>query len=125
MLKAALKLKDALVLRCAGMTLQPGRDSRGESLKVTYYDEEATEVSELFRLQTPGQRHIFETLFLRQHHKAPATPLHWQTAADLAALSEHFRYPDFIVARKKGHFWQIRHKVFDYQGRFRKAHQLR
>ena len=125
MLKAALKLKDALVLRCAGMTLQPGKDSRGESLKITYYDEEATEVSELFRLQTPGQRHIFETLFLRQHHKAPATPLHWQTATDLAALSEYFRYPDFIVARKKGHFWQIRHKVFDYQGRFRKAHQLR
>ena len=125
MLKAALKLKDALVLRCAGMTLQPGHDSRGESLKITYYDEEATEVSELFRLQTPGQRHIFATLFLRQHHKAPATPLHWQTASDLAALSEHFRYPDFIVARKKGHFWQIRHKVFDYEGRFRKAHQLR
>ena len=124
MLKAALKLKDALVLRCAGMTLQPGKDSRGESLKITYYDEEATEVSELFRLQTPGQRHIFETLFLRQHHKAPATPLHWQTATDLVALSEYFRYPDFIVARKKGHFWQIRHKVFDYQGRFRKAHQL-
>lgn len=29
MLKAALKLKDALVLRCGGMELQSGRDEKG------------------------------------------------------------------------------------------------
>lgn len=125
MLKAALRLKDAMVLRCAGMTLHTGQDSRGEWLKVIYYDEDGSEVSELFRLHTAAQRHIFELLFIRHHHKAPGTPLSWQHAVDLPALSDAFRYPDFIVARKKGHFWQIRHKVFDYQGRYRKANQLR
>ncbi len=125
MLKAALKLKDALVLRCAGMTLHAGKDNRGEWLKVTYYDEDGSEVSEKFRLQTAAQRHIFELLFIRPHHKAPATPLPWQYATDLVALSALFRHPDFVVARKKGHFWQIRHKVFDYEGRYRKANQLR
>ncbi len=40
MLKAALKLKDALVLRCCGMALQPGADEKGEWLKITYYDED-------------------------------------------------------------------------------------
>lgn len=125
MLKAALKLKDALVLRCGGMILKAEQDSRGDSLKVSYYDEDGTEVSERFRLQTPAQRHILEQLFIRPHHKAPGVALSWQSATDLVALSDHFRYPDFIVARSKNNYWQIRHKVFDYQGRFRKAHQLR
>lgn len=35
MLKAALRLKDALVLRCSGMSLQHGHDEKGEWLKIT------------------------------------------------------------------------------------------
>jgi DNA repair protein RadD len=53
MLKAALKLKDALVLRCSGMDLQHGGDDKGPWLKITYYDEDGADVSERFRLQTP------------------------------------------------------------------------
>ena len=34
MLKAALRLKDALVLRCSGMVLQNGQDDKGEWLKI-------------------------------------------------------------------------------------------
>lgn len=67
MLKAALKLKDALVLRCSGMTLQHGHDEKGEWLKITYYDEDGADVSERFRLQTPAQRTAFEQLFIRPH----------------------------------------------------------
>ncbi|WP_034916013.1 MULTISPECIES: DEAD/DEAH box helicase family protein [Erwinia] len=125
MLKAALKLKDALVLRCAAMTLERGGDEKGEWLKVRYYDEEATEVSERFRLSTPAQRMAFEQVFLRPHQRAPGVPLAWKTAADIIALQPLLRYPDFIVARKQRQFWQIREKVFDYAGRFRRAHPLR
>ncbi|MEY7889224.1 helicase, partial [Escherichia coli] len=35
------------------------------------------------------------------------------------------RHPDFVVARMKGQYWQVREKVFDYEGRFRRAHELR
>ncbi|MCM0992195.1 helicase, partial [Escherichia coli] len=35
------------------------------------------------------------------------------------------RHPDFVVARMKGQYWQVREKVFDYQGRFRRANELR
>ena len=35
------------------------------------------------------------------------------------------RHPDFVVARKKGQFWQVREKVFDYEGRYRRANELR
>ena len=125
MLKAALKLKDALVLRCAAMVLEAGRDEHGEWLKARYFDEEATEVSERFRLKSPAQRTAFEQLFLRPHQRAPGVPLGWQTAADIIALQPLLRHPDFVVARQQRHFWQVREKVFDYQGRYRRANELR
>ncbi len=125
MLKAALKLKDALVLRCGGMTLTHGRDDKGEWLKATYFDEDGTSVDERFRLRTPAQRKAFEQLFMRPHQRAPGVPLGWQTAADVVALQPLLRHPDFVVARAKGQFWQVREKVFDYQGRFRRANELR
>lgn len=53
MLKAALKLKDALILRCGGMQLASGEDAKGEWIKITYYDEDGSDVSERFRLKTP------------------------------------------------------------------------
>ena len=107
MLKAALRLKDALVLRCSGMSLQHGHDEKGEWLKITYYDEDGADVSERFRLQTPAQRTAFEQLFIRPHTRTPGIPLRW------------------ITARMKGQYWQVREKVFDYEGRFRLAHELR
>lgn len=125
MLKAALKLKDALVLRCGGMTLTHGRDDKGEWLKATYFDEDGTSVDERFRLRTSAQRKAFEQLFMRPHQRAPGVPLGWQTAADVVALQPLLRHPDFVVARAKGQFWQVREKVFDYQGRFRRANELR
>lgn len=125
MLKAALKLKDALVLRCGGMTLDAGRDEKGEWLKATYYDEDGTSVSERFRLQTPAQRTAFEQLFMRPHQRAPGVPLGWKSAQDVVTLQPLLRHPDFVVARARGQFWQVREKVFDYEGRYRRANELR
>ena len=124
MLKAALKLKDALILRCGGMQLTGGEDAKGEWLKITYYDEDGSDVSERFRLKPPAQRKAFEYHFLRFHQRAPATPFVWQHAEDIIRQQILLRYPDFIVARKKDNFWQIREKIFDYQGRYRLADSL-
>lgn len=118
MLKAALKLKDALVLRCSGMTLQHGGDEKGPWLKITYYDEDGADVSERFRLQTPAQRTAFEQLFIRPHTRTPGVPLRWITPADIVTQQALLRHPDFVVARMKGQYWQVREKVFDYQGVF-------
>ncbi|MCX8956539.1 DEAD/DEAH box helicase [Erwinia psidii] len=125
MLKAALKLKDALVLRCAAMRLECGSDEKGEWLKARYYDEDATEVSERFRLSTPAQRTAFEQIFLRPHQRAPGIAMVWKSAEDIIAMEPLLRHPDFVVARKQRHYWQIREKVFDYQGRYRRAWELR
>ncbi|MGQ7190915.1 hypothetical protein ACUODJ_55465, partial [Escherichia sp. HC-CC] len=45
--------------------------------------------------------------------------------ADILAQQALLRHPDFVVARMKGQYWQVREKVFDYEGRFRLAHELR
>lgn len=125
MLKAALKLKDALVLRCSGMSFEQGQDAKGEWLKIIYHDEDGADVSERFRLHSTAQRHVFLQQFLRVHQRAPGTPFNWQHAADVIAQQALLRAPDFVVARKHGKFWQIREKLFDYQGRFRRANELR
>ncbi|WP_413723293.1 DEAD/DEAH box helicase [Sodalis sp. RH24] len=125
MLKAALRLKDALVLRCSGMTLDCGADGKGEWLRITYHDEDGAEVAERFRLHTPPQRRVFEHRFLRLHQRAPGVPFPWQTAADIQRAADRLRAPDFVVARRQGAFWQVREKIFDYQGRYRLAHELR
>ncbi|WP_369790194.1 DEAD/DEAH box helicase [Rouxiella sp. WC2420] len=125
MLKAAQKLKDALVLRCGGMNLETGQDDKGEWLKITYYDEDGASASERYRLQTPAQRTAFLHSFMRPHQRAPGIELVWKTAADIIAQQALLRHPDFVVARMKGRFWQIREKIFDYQGRFRRAYELR
>ncbi len=123
MLKAALQLRHAKVLRCAGMTLLAGYDQHGQWLKVTYHDEDGAEISEKYRLATAKQRQLFTYQFLRQHQAAPGVPLTWQQAEDLTRCTNLLRYPDFIVARKQQRFWKISHKIFDYHGRYRKANQ--
>lgn len=65
------------------------------------------------------------SFFIRPHTRTPGIPLRWITAADILAQQALLRHPDFVVARMKGQYWQVREKVFDYEGRFRRAHELR
>ncbi|UPQ40975.1 DEAD/DEAH box helicase [Providencia rettgeri] len=123
-LKAALKLKDALIIRCGGMQFITGSDSKGEWIKINYFDEDGTSVSERFRLATPAQKRVFKYRFLREHQRAPGVPFKWNSANDILLQQSLLRYPQFIVARKKERFWEIREKIFDYQGRFRVADSL-
>ncbi|QNI04841.1 DEAD/DEAH box helicase [Halomonas sp. SH5A2] len=121
-LKDALKLKDAKVLRVSGMTLEATTNGRGlPRLKVTYYDEDGASLAEWFALETSAQRRAFYVAFLRDHLRAPGTP--WQPATPQEVVSEQrrLRHPDFVVGRKVGRHWQLRDKLFDYQGRYRKA----
>ncbi|MGP8289437.1 DEAD/DEAH box helicase [Vreelandella zhanjiangensis] len=121
-LKDALRLKDARVLRVSGMQLESTINGRGlPRLKVTYHDEDGTTLSEWFALETPAQRRAFYAAFLRRHLRAPGTP--WQPTKPEDVISEQrrLRHPDFVVGRKVGRHFQIRDKLFDYEGRYRKA----
>ncbi|WP_444678397.1 DEAD/DEAH box helicase family protein [Halomonas sp. E19] len=121
-LKEALRLGDARVLRVAGMQLEATINGRGlPRLRVTYHDEDGASLSEWFALETPAQRAAFSAVFLRHHLRAPG--IRWQpvSAEEVIAERRRLRHPDFVVGRKVGRHWQVREKLFDYTGRYRKA----
>lgn len=123
-LKDALRLKDARVLRVSGMQLEAARNGRGlPRLKVTYHDEDGSTLSEWFALETPAQRRAFYAVFLRRHLRAPGTSWQPVTPEDVVSEQHRLRHPDFVVGRKAGRHFQIRDKLFDYQGRYRKAEE--
>jgi DNA repair protein RadD len=121
-LKAALRLKDATVLRVAGMTLS----AKDERLCVTYHDEDGKELSEFFDFTHAGQRAVFQRVFTRRWNGATAaearTPV--DTAADAVRIGRQLKHPDFVVARKVKHYWRVQTRLFDYSGRFRRANEL-
>jgi len=118
-LKAALRLKNAMVIRCAGVTFL----EQGERLKVIYHDEEGVELSESFDLSHKGQRHIFNLLFGRRF-KLGMSPKPFKNACEVVSVSQHFTAPDFVVARKVGNFWRVKERIFDYEGSYRKANEI-
>ena len=124
-LKAALRLRDARVLRVAGMQLEATVNGRGmPRLKVTYHDEDGTTLAEWFALQTPAQRGAFAAAFLRDHLRAPGAAWRPTTPEEVVAEGRRLRHPDFVVGRKVGRHWQVREKLFDYTGRYRRAERL-
>jgi len=121
-LKDALRLKDARVLRVSGMQLEATTNGRGlPRLKVTYHDEDGATLDEWFALETAAQRRAFYAVFLRRHLRAPGIPWQPATPADVVAEGERLRAPDFVVGRQTGRHFKIHEKLFDYQGRYRRA----
>ncbi|MEO1853148.1 DEAD/DEAH box helicase [Chromohalobacter sp.] len=121
-LKAALRLKEAKVLRVSGMQLQAVTNGRGlPRLKVTYHDEDGATLDEWFALETAAQRRAFTLAFLRHHLRAPGSDWRPDSPEAVIAGERRLKAPDFVIGRKVGHHWQIRDKLFDYAGRYRKA----
>lgn len=118
-LKAALKLKNAMVIRCSGMSFEVAKGK----LKITYYDEDGAEVSEQYDLTNDKQKKRFNREFGRRY-KNGTEPKQVNSVEQAIELEMGFVAPDFVVARKAKHYWQIQQKVFDYQGNYRKAHEL-
>jgi len=118
-LKAALKLKNAMVIRCAGMTLS----NQNTQINIIYYDEDGTELKESFDMSNHKARYHFNKQF-GQRMANGAQPTKFVSAEEVLEKQALLTPPDFIVARKQKHFWQIQEKIFDYQGKYRKANEL-
>lgn len=118
-LKQALRLKNATVLRCSGMTAEV----KDNTLIITYYDEDGMSLKEWVAFNHPRARQQFNQEFGSRRLKGTA-PIDCQSASDAMQIFGQFSAPDFVIARKQKHHWQIQHKLFDYQGAYRKANQL-
>lgn len=133
MLKKALQLNDAKVIRCAGVSLHEGTNSH--TLKITYHDEEGVELSESFNFSQASQVIVFNTIFSkrlsmgggRKISTPPSTieKFRVDNVQQALALSHIFPCPDFVIARKQTYYWRITQRLFDYQGHYRKANELR
>ncbi|NRA85342.1 MAG: ATP-dependent helicase, partial [Gammaproteobacteria bacterium] len=122
LLKKALKLKDALVLRCSGMLIEADLKTKNR-IKITYFDEDGAKVSESFNLSHLGSRQAFNRQFGRRL-KQSTEPRQFKQADEVVSIQQQLLAPDFVIARKQNHYWQVKEKIFDYQGNYRKANQL-
>ena len=115
-LRDALKLKDAMVIRCAGISLTVD----GSKLRVTYHGEDGEELGESFDFSKPGQRTVFNKVFGRRFARSQA-PKVFSSACEVLELQALLPAPDFVIARKQKHYWQVQERIFDYKGQYRKA----
>ncbi len=121
-LRDALKLKDAMVIRCAGITLSANDSNNASKLKITYHAEDGEELSESFDFSKPAQRTVFNKLFGRRLANSQA-PQEFSKIAEVLEMQALLTAPDFVIARKKKHYWQVQERIFDYQGSYRKAYE--
>ncbi|MBZ0334596.1 DEAD/DEAH box helicase [Marinobacter sp. AL4B] len=115
-LRDALKLKNAMVIRCAGMTLS----DHGDTLRITYHGEDGEELKESFDFSKSSQRNVFNKRFGRRFANSQA-PKEFSKVDEVLELQALVPAPDFVIARKQKHYWQVQERIFDYQGQYRKA----
>lgn len=123
LLKKALALSKKTVLRCSGMEFI----TTPKGLKVCYYDEDGLMVSELYDLgNNDKQAQIFAKVFKPQYQRelSPVATPNFNDVAQMCELQAYFKAPDFVIAEKIKRYYRVEEKIFDYQGRYRKAHQI-
>lgn len=119
-LKAALKLKNAMVIRCAAIDAEIVDNKK---CRLRYFDEDGLELTETFDFSYPKARQEFNRLYGRRLGQS-TNPVVFNTVNELTPWLSQLVAPDFVVARKQKHYWQIVERIFDYQGRYRKANEL-
>lgn len=113
LLKEAMSLKDAHVMRVETMTFEVGRDKKGNSrLEVCYYDVDAENLKEYFYLNSPESLQAFYFNFTRMHNRIPEKEIRIGSLDDVINNQGRFRMPMFVIARKLSYFWEVREKVF-------------
>lgn len=118
-LKSALKLKDAKVLRCSGVSVE----IEGEKLTLIYHDEDGATLTERFDFNNDKQKQVFNRQF-GARMGGGSQPVQFKSISDVDMLKHTLPHPDFVIARQSKRYWRIQEKIFDYQGRYRKANQL-
>jgi DNA repair protein RadD len=121
LLRSALNLKNNKVLRCAAIT--PEIVWADNCLKVTYHDEDGLTLSETFRFNYKNARQTFNDVFARRIANGSQS-IQFNSLAELQRFLPYLPAPDFVIAKKQKHHWQVTERLFDYEGLYRKANEL-
>ncbi|EAQ63695.1 putative helicase [Marinomonas sp. MED121] len=121
LLKKALNLKDAKVIRCAGIKVE--LNEKENTVFVRYFDEDGNELTENFKLNNPARRKSFQQEFVKRIASG-ITQVTISQAKEITPFLPYLPHPDFVIARKSQHYWKVTQRLFDYQGAYRKANQL-
>jgi DNA repair protein RadD len=135
MLKKALSLKDSKVIRCAGVSLEQDSgktdNNATQKLKIIYHDEQGAELTESFDFAKSGQVKAFNEVYGKRLNKVMAghtgssDVFEFNQLSQVLKLAGVFPCPDFVIAKKQKYYWRIKNRLFDYQGHYRRANQLR
>lgn len=113
-LSDALKLKDALIMKCTELRLQAGKNKFDQAqLKVTYVGEQSEEINEVWPLWTKLQKNDFLNKFIRPHLIDRHRPFIDTAPTKIVKNQHRLRPPQIVIARKKGRFWVVRDKLFE------------
>jgi DNA repair protein RadD len=131
MLKKALQLKDSKIIRCAGLNLTKVSDKGADKLKITYHDEEGVELNESFDFAKPNQVKAFNDIFSKRLSAKISVQLGSTESFEVTTLEQALTLanilpcPDFVIGRKQKFYWRVKNRLFDYQGKYRKANELK
>lgn len=127
MLKKALQLKDSKVIRCAGVSLEVSDDT---ILKIIFHDEAGATLSERFDFSKPKQVSAFNGIYSKRLSANVSEKLgaveryEVNNPQQVLKMERLFPCPDFVIAKKQKYYMSIKHRLFDYQGQYRKANAL-
>lgn len=112
-LREALKLKDALIIRCDQMVLSATKNKHGKGqLKVTYHGSQG-QISEVWQLTTAKQKAEFLQRFIQPHLIDRFRAFTDSSVTKIINNEHRLQAPEIVIAQKKGRFWQVRDKLFN------------
>ncbi len=116
-LRDALNLKHMLVIRCQAKTMA----LEGKVLHMHYFDEDGLELKERFDLSRPKVCALVSRIFLPRLGEPKMTI---KGPEDVEKWQDHFKTPDFVIAKKEKYGVKVIERLFDYDGAYRKANAL-
>ncbi|WP_119968334.1 DEAD/DEAH box helicase [Shewanella japonica] len=91
-----------------------------KKLIVKYFDIDANEFKESFRMETPAQRRALYAIFIAPHSRTPGMKHpQFSSPQQVVEHQKKFKTPDLLLLKKQKHKWELVEKFFDYKGRFK------
>ena len=97
-------------------------------IKITYFDEDGASCDEVYNFANSGSAYYFNQAF-GTRLLAGQEPTYFKSLSQVLDKKAYFTAPDFVIARKmnknKRGPWKVEKKLFDYEGNYRKANQMK